>query len=53
MECKKILKKLKIKGYLVRERALKPINHREVVEVIDMNNEVIVIKLEDVINRIK
>lgn len=53
MECKKILKKLKLKGYLVRERALTPINHRAIVNIDDMDKQTIVIKLEHIIDRIK
>ena len=50
MECKKELNKLGLKGYLVTEGSLIPINHSELINISDMNKQTIVVKLEDVLN---
>ena len=52
MECKD-LKKLNLKGYFVTEGSLKPINHKEIINQIDINNHAVVVRLRDVINRLK
>ena len=52
MKIIKLLKELKLKGYLVKEAALIPINHNDIIKTNDMYKQVIVIKLEDVIRRI-
>ena len=53
MECKQILNGLKLKGYFVTKSSLNPINHREVIKITDMGKQVIVVKLEDIKERIK
>ncbi len=52
-ECKKLLNKLKLKGYVVSEGKLYPINHNTVTKVSEVKKQVIVVKLEDIKDRIK